>query len=318
MANSGDLKSENIQAVRKCFYTHGCLSVNEAEKMTGLSHGSAVNVFRVLEQSGEILLSEKTGNRVGRKTHRYILNCEFRHFLAIDIRREHGEFSSRSWRMNLNGEESDVRTRAFPAMDDTYLHTEIETMMSAYPDTDMILISTPGVCEDGIITNGETFRMDIGSWIEEKYGVPCVIENDVNVAAIGFANEHAECRNIAVIYQAEQGIFGCGILINGRLYNGFSHAAGELRYLPHMEERKKEPPEILLKEMIQSVAAVLNPDVIGYASDPVKKPLEFESEIPSRHMPSIIHINDLDAYRRKGLYSIGMYNMAENRNEGKK
>lgn len=312
MANSGDLKSENIQAVRKCFYTHGCLSVNEAEKMTGLSHGSAVNVFRVLEESGEILLSEKTGNRVGRKTHRYILNCEFRHFLAIDIRREHGEFSSRSWRMNLNGEESDVRTRAFPAMDDTYLHTEIETMMSAYPDTDMILISTPGVCEDGIITNGETFRMDIGSWIEEKYGVPCVIENDVNVAAIGFANKHAECRNIAVIYQAEQGIFGCGILINGRLYNGFSHAAGEVRYLPHMEERKKtEDPAVLLKEVILSVAAILNPEAIGWYSDPIKDEIAFEKLMPDKHMPALIHIDDLDSYRYKGLCSIGMYNISQ-------
>jgi hypothetical protein len=318
MASTSDLKSENIQTVRKCFYSAGTLSMSQAEKMTGLSHGSVINVFRTLEVSGEILLAEKTGTTVGRKTHHYILNPEYRHFLAIDIKRTPAGFVSRSWRMNLRGEETDVRERAFPAMDDTYLLAEIGTMMEQYPDTDMILISTPGVCSNGVITNGEIFTMDIGSLITARYHLPYVVENDVNVAAIRFKNEHPESENIAVIYQAEQGMFGCGILINGRLYNGFSHAAGELRYLPYMEEKKKEPPAVLLREMILSVAAVMNLDVIGYASDPVTGDISFENEIPQRHMPSIIHINDLDAYRRKGLYSIGMYNMAENRNEGKK
>lgn len=311
MATARDLKSENIRAVRLCFYTHGDLSVNQTEKLTGLSHGSVINVFRSLEESGEILLREKTGNTVGRKTHRYILNPEYCHFLVVDVSRTSDGFASRSWRMNLKGEETDVRTRYFPVMDETYLHQEISTMMEQYPDTDMILISTPGICADGIITNGETFRMDAGSFIEDRYHIPYVVENDVNVAAIGFRSEYPDCANIAVIYQAQQGIFGCGILINGRLYNGFSHAAGEVRYLPHMEERKKDPPEILLKDMIQSVAAILNPQVIGYASDPVRHEIRIEDTIPARHMPKLIYIDDLNIFRRKGLYSIGMYNMSQ-------
>ncbi len=311
MASTSDLKSGNIQAVRKCFYSACNLSMSQAEKLTGLSHGSVINVFRTLEENGEIQLNEKKGNTVGRKTHVYGLNPEYRHFLAVDIKRTPGGFTSRSWRMNLKAEETDVRERSFTEMDDTYLHEEIMTMMEEYPDTDMILISSPGVCVNGVITNGEVFRTDIGSLITERYHIPFVVENDVNVAAIGFQNEHPESENIAVIYQAELGMFGCGILIGGRLYNGFSHAAGELRYLPYMEERKKEPPEILLKEMILSAAAVLNPQIIGYASDTVKGPLSFEGTLPQRHMPSFIYIKDLAGYRLKGLYSIGMYNMAE-------
>ena len=311
MATTSDLKSENIQAVRRCFYTYGTLSMNKAEKETGLSHGSVINAFRALEESGEILFSEKTGTTVGRKTHHYILNAEYRHFLTIDVKRTASGFTSRTWRMNLNGEETDVRYSSFEAMDDSYLKEEIRTMIAQYPDTDMILISTPGVCTNGVITNGETFRSDLGSLIEENYHIPYVIENDVNVAAIGFQKEHSDCENIAVIYQAEQGIFGCGILINGRLYNGFSHAAGELRYLPYMEERKKLPPEVLLKEMILSVAAVLNPEIIGYASDPVHEAISFEDSLPQRHTPSSVYIEDLDIYRRKGLFSIGIYNMSK-------
>ncbi len=311
MASTSDLKSGNIQTVRRCFYLNESLSVNEVKKMTGLSHGCTVNAFRALEESGEIGLLEKTGKTVGRKTHRYALNEEFGHFLAIDVRREHNGFSSRSWRMNLKGTETDVRIRSFAEMDDTYLHEEISSMMRAYPDTDMILISTPGICEEGVITNGEIFRMDIGSWIETEYHIPYVIENDVNVAAIGFSANYPHNADIAVIYQAENGIFGCGILINGRLYNGFSHAAGEVRYLPDMEEKKKMDPSLLLAEMIQSVSAILNPKIIGWASDCVHEEPSVSPSLPARHMPTLIHIHDLDNCRKRGLFSIGIYNISE-------
>ena len=108
------------------------------------------------------------------------------------------------------------------------------------------------------------------------------------------------------------GILGCGVIINGRLYNGFSHAAGAVRYLPFMSERKDTSAEDLLREMILSIAAVLNPQAIGYYSDSVHEDLVFDNNpLPQQHTPLLIHLKELDSYRMKGLYSIGMYNMLE-------
>ena len=312
MARGTDLKNENIKAVRKCFYSGAVLSMTKICRDTGLSHGSTINVIRLLEERGEILLAEKSGSTVGRKTHHYVLNPAWKHFLAVDVRRTENGFCSYTCRMDLAGVISDIYEKEFTEMDDSYLHEELTVMMKRHPDTDMILISTPGVCANGIITNGEVFSMNIAAWIEEQFHVPYVIENDVNVAAIGFCNEDPERKNIAVVYQAAATVLGCGVIINGRLYNGFSHAAGEVRYLPFMKERQNVSPSGLLKEMILSVAAILNPEIIAYSSDSVKEDLDFgQASLPERHMPAIIHINDLDTYRRKGLYSIGMYNMLE-------
>ncbi len=312
MARGTDLKNENIKAVRKCFYSGDVLSMTKIRRETGLSHGSTINVIRLLEERGEILLFEKSGSTVGRKTHHYVLNAAWKHFLAVDVRRTENGFCSRTCRMNLAGMISDTYEKEFAEMDDAYLHEELSVMMKRHPDTDMILISTPGVCANGIITNGEVFSMNIAAWIEENFHVPYVIENDVNVAAIGFCNEDPERKNIAVVYQAAATVLGCGVMINGRLYNGFSHAAGEVRYLPFMKERKNVSPSELLKEMILSVAAILNPEIIAYSSDSVKTDIDFDdASLPERHMPAIMHISDLDPYRRKGLYSIGMYNMLE-------
>lgn len=312
MARGKDLKNENIKAVRKCFYSGAVLSMTKIRRETGLSHGSTINVIRQLEERGEILLAEKSGSTVGRKTHHYALNPAWKHFLAADVSRTEQGFRSRVCRMDLAGVISDTFEKEFAEMDDTYLHEELTVMMNRYPDTDMILISTPGVCANGIITNGEVFSMNIAAWIDEQFRVPYVIENDVNVAAIGFCNEDPERKNIAVVYQAAATVLGCGVIINGRLYNGFSHAAGEVRYLPFMKERTDVSPSELLTEMILSVAAILNPEIIAYSSDSVKEDLDFsQASLPERHMPAILHINDLDTYRMKGLYSIGMYNMLE-------
>ena len=78
-----------------------------------------------------------------------------------------------------------------------------------------------------------------------------------------------------------------------------------------MEQKKTEPPETLLSEIIQSVAAILNPHLIGWFSDPIEEDLQFKEIMPEKHMPQLIHIKDPDTYRKKGLYSIGMYNISE-------
>ena len=58
-----------------------------------------------------------------------------------------------------------------------------------------------------------------------------IIENDVNCASIGFYHQYSHYQNSALIYQTAVDYVGCGMIIQGKLYNGFSHFAGELRCL---------------------------------------------------------------------------------------
>ena len=311
MAKVSDLKKENIKAVRKCFFQGNTWSSNEITANTGLSHGSVINVLKQMEDNHEILLFEKTGTSVGRKTNRYIINKNYCHFLTIDTKRNNGEFLSIIRRVNLMNETEDTIRYQFKERDENYLHYEIDTMMEKYPDTCMVLISTPGMCTDGNVMISEEMIFPIGTYIKDKWHVPYVVENDVNVACIGFHHEN-KAENIAIVYQADNTIFGCGIMIHGKLYNGYSHASGELRYFPFMNDIKEKNIEELLKEQIISVCAVLNPDIIGYYSEVMKEKLNFEDiSIPYRHRPSFMQINDFDMCISNGLYSIGIYNLIE-------
>ena len=66
------------------------------------------------------------------------------------------------------------------------------------------------------------------------------------------------------------------MIIQGKLYNGFSHFAGELRCLPfydHLQQERllKDAPQELLEKQIVTLCCVLNPEAIGICSDVLKR-----------------------------------------------
>ncbi len=72
---------------------------------------------------------------------------------------------------------------------------------------------------------------DLHSLLEQALGVPAVVENDVNLAAVG---EHwrgvaQSCANFAFV-AIGTGI-GSGVFVNGQLYRGAHNAAGEVGHI---------------------------------------------------------------------------------------
>lgn len=312
MAKGNDLRKENIKAVRRCFYEGGTWSLRELEEQTGLSHGSAVNVIRELENRQEILLSEKTGNTVGRKTYRYILNPGYLHLCTVSVRRENEGFVFEISVIDLSGAVLDHLVKENGGISLDGLAEAIGEMLSRHPGISMILVSSPGICRNGVIYNQGRYEYDLGSVIRRKWSLPYVIENDVNVACIGFHKEYPESENIALVYQAQDTVFGCGVMIRGKLYNGFSHAAGELRYTPVMRDPSGYTAKELLQSQILSTAAVLNPEVIGYCSEVCAEEISLADEtLPEHHRPKLVCVRQLEPLTAAGMHSIGMHNIVE-------
>ncbi|MBN2312178.1 MAG: ROK family protein, partial [Candidatus Hydrogenedentes bacterium] len=67
--------------------------------------------------------------------------------------------------------------------------------------------------------------------LHEQFGVPVVVDNDVNVGTYGewVFGEVRDCRHVVGIFPGT-GIGG-GIIIDGRIYQGFSGAAGEIGHM---------------------------------------------------------------------------------------
>ena len=66
--------------------------------------------------------------------------------------------------------------------------------------------------------------------VEERFGIPCEVENDVNCAGLA----EYKGSKAAVMLTIGTGIGGC-ILLNGEVFHGFSNSACEVGYM-HMDD----------------------------------------------------------------------------------
>lgn len=70
--------------------------------------------------------------------------------------------------------------------------------------------------------------------MEEKFGVPCEVENDVNCAGLAeYMSGASKGSKVALMLTIGTGIGGC-IVINGEVFHGYSGSACEVGYM-HME-----------------------------------------------------------------------------------
>lgn len=128
-----------------------------------------------------------------------------------------------------------------------------------------ICVSTAGMvdCENGKITYASPLIPDytgteIKKTLEELYGIPCEVENDVNCAGLAehFAGASRGSR-ISVCLTIGTGIGGA-IIIDGKVFHGFSGSGCEVGYmhLPGGEFQDLGASSILVKK----VAAYKNTD----------------------------------------------------------
>ena len=117
-------------------------------------------------------------------------------------------------------------------------------VQDAVDEADLTLkqIAAVGIGAPGAVDFAEgrvTFAPNMEGWkdvplkkaLEKQLGVPVFVENDGNIAALGVhvAELKAKPKHLIGIFVGT-GIGG-GIIINGELYSGFNHTAGEIGHM---------------------------------------------------------------------------------------
>ena len=111
-----------------------------------------------------------------------------------------------------------------------------------------ICVSTAGMVD---VEKGEIFYSaplipeyagtKIKAGMEEEFGLPCEVENDVNCAGLAEAVSGAAAgAQSALCLTVGTGIGGC-IIIGGRVYHGWSGSACEVGYM-HMDGKRFPDP----------------------------------------------------------------------------
>jgi len=98
-------------------------------------------------------------------------------------------------------------------------------------------VGAPGVTifEQGMVTWAPSLGwrdLPLRSILQERFHLPVVVENDVNLAALGeYGFGAAQGASSLVCLAVGTGI-GSGIIIDRRIHRGFHQSAGEIGYLP--------------------------------------------------------------------------------------
>lgn len=313
LSKNTELKNHNIYLIRQCFYDGQIWTKYDLSQKIGLSLALTTNILQFLLSSKEIICIGEADSTGGRKRKQYILNKDNKHIGMVILKKyeTYDGFHVLIYDLlkNLLFQETYICQRGD--------YNELLEVVKKVKRTDEFVsiwtFSIPGVCKEGKIDICDFHQLagiDIVQMFE-KEGIDVCIENDVNVASIGLLEQYPHIDHLALLYQPAVKYIGCGMMIDHKLYKGFSHFAGELSYIPFLtfqqqdEMLEKNPNELLLYQLV-TLCSIMNPEVIGVCSDVIDCfDLPIEKYLLKQHQPHIVFIKDLDQLIQDGLFYLG-------------
>ena len=237
------LRELNEQAVLETIFREGPITRPELAGRTGLSRPAVSAAVRRLEQSGLVGSAGARDGRRGRKPMSYVVSERAGFVVGVDI----GGANLRVCAANIFGET--VCEEREPTAKETTRRTSAQILSmvgdvvaraSAEHERPLAIgISTPGVVDQAasrvtslaynLSAGGEFDALDT---IGERFGVPVLVDNNVNLAAVG-ERWSGVARGVSTFAFVGIGAgVGMGIVIDDQLVRGAHGAAGEIAYLP--------------------------------------------------------------------------------------
>ncbi|HWM09300.1 MAG TPA: ROK family transcriptional regulator [Solirubrobacteraceae bacterium] len=234
------LRQLSEQAILEAIFHEGPITRPEIAARTGISKPTVSAVVSRLVQGHLVQpVGERTGRR-GRAPVAFTVNSAAGFVVGVDV----GSTVLRVAAADIYGEvalERELPAATDGARDlDRRLTAEIrEVERELEGELLAIGVSTPGVVDPATrrVTSlayhvSASGAYDALAGLERRFGVPVLVENDVNSAAVG-EKWHGLARGVPTFVFVSLGAgVGMGVVIEHELYRGYRGAAGEIAYLP--------------------------------------------------------------------------------------
>jgi predicted NBD/HSP70 family sugar kinase len=244
-------------AVLQLLFSNSDLSRAHISRVSGLSKQTISSVMAELKSAH---LVEQTGNTeggVGRRAQTYRLSPYAGFAVGIDL----GGTNFRSGLVDFSGNVLGELSIATPHSSvDELLEIMSMTISQLFEKANVrvselaqIVIGIPGVVNPvtGVVSNAPNLEyldnLILRDLIEAKFNVSTLVENDVNIAALGEL-EKSNTEDFGFI-AIGTGV-GMGLILEGELRRGFNGGAGEIGYLPLGENINQLSREGHFEELI--------------------------------------------------------------------
>jgi hypothetical protein len=284
-----------------------------------------------MEKEGELIQVGLDDSSGGRRAKRYTYNPEYMLGLAIFLERTETNYIV----FNCVGEKKEAgKTSSLLVQPDlTFLTKCIEEIVEKYPKICSIAIGVPGSVDNGRIFYIPGYEhlqnFDLKEFLENRFSIPVVIENDMNAAVLGYHDNMGikDNKSLIYLYSGQNGP-GAGIMINGDVVRGSTFFSGEVSFVPQYDDRNfgealenrnrpikgtiSHDNEIdAISRLVASFAAIINPHTINFCKDEVEQEILTKiaigssKYIPSEHLPELT-MSDWKQDYLYGLQSLGL------------
>jgi len=260
------LRVMNERAVFAEIFRLGKVSRPELAQVTGLSKPTVAVTLSNLENAGLLRQVGLRAGPAGRSALLYEVRPQAGHVLAVDIGRGYvrvaladlvGEIVARKEEPSRGSDTGDLVAQL------TRLADELaDTAGIARGDITLAVFGTPGIHDKA--TGSLHLAVNLPGWeqrdsvarLADIAGSTYVVENDVDLAAVGEATYGLGRGVRHFVYLSIGTGTGMGVVIDGQLYRGFRGAAGEIGYLPIGDgDPLLDQPEARQRGMFESVAS---------------------------------------------------------------
>lgn len=309
MSSTMEIKQQNVDRIREALRIEGCGTKAEISKATGLSIATCNNLLNEMLEDNEILFADQAESQGGRRANRFVYNKNYRHVLAVYMKSVNNVRMVGYVIADAFGDTIESEVLHPDWIDCDYLLGVLTDLLSRDSLIKTVAVAIPGNVYQGVIERCDLRSLEnknLQAMLEERLKVSVLIENDMNFIAYGTAQSYAKSQHyslVAVDFPANDPV-GAGIVIDGKIYKGFSLFAGELSYalqecgIPRSLQAiigmdKSSLVQMVIKTLVM-IICMLDPDSIvlmceELTDDDVVAVVDYiKKSVGANHIPEIV------------------------------
>lgn len=291
-------RKKNVMKIIQSLVKQGGCTKNELVFYTGLSLSTIDSLLEEMLKSNRVIKAGYRESTGGRPSMSYKVNGEFSQTLCIYAYKHDKTIKVIGRLYNLYSEMMEEKRRDIPKLDCDVLCSFIDEMLNEQVHT--ICLSLPDSDID----------------INHRYKQRVFVKNDVYMGVIGAYIKHMQYDSIVLLDSKVNSRLG--IVVHGHLVEGKSSIAGQIRYMPLVENKNRRSmkgrSQLLVIEL-QNIIGMLNPEAIVICAQGIDQHYVEEELLKifkMNDMPHLIYIDDFIDEVMLGMESISKDSLFDN------
>ena len=291
-------RKKNVMKIIQSLVKQGGCTKNELVFYTGLSLSTIDSLLEEMLKSNRVIKAGYRESTGGRPSMSYKVNGEFSQTLCI-YAYKHDKTTTVIGRLyNLYSEMMEEKRRDIPKLDCDVLCSFIDEMLNEQVHT--ICLSLPDCDID----------------IKHRYKQRVFVKNDVYMGVIGAYIKHMQYDSIVLLDSKVNSRLG--IVVHGHLVEGKSSIAGQIRYMPLIENKNRRSMKGRSQSLVielQNIIGMLNPEAIVICAQGIDQHYVEEELLKifkMNDMPHLLYIDDFIDEVMLGMESISKDSLFDN------